>query len=106
MTFLRCHRCGTLNPRDARFCTKCGASMTAEEESVPDEISQLREQISRISYRLDALEGLPGIEDEIRQLRVQVSVINQRLDALQERSQASTKQTVPATPSREPETTP
>jgi uncharacterized membrane protein len=106
MTLQRCNRCGTLNPRDARFCTECGVRLTPDVQPIEDEISQLREQISRISYRLDALEGSQGIEDEIRQLRVQVSVINQHLDALQERAQTAAKQAAPAAPSIEPKTAP
>ena len=61
MTSLRCDKCRGLNPPDARFCTKCGASLTPDAQPIEDEIRQLREQMSRINQRLDAIEGLPEI---------------------------------------------
>ncbi len=61
MTILRCDKCGWLNPADALFCIHCGVKLTPEAQSIEGEIRQLREMMNRINYRLDALEGLPGI---------------------------------------------
>ncbi len=61
MTILRCDKCGWLNPADARFCVHCGVKLTTEAQPIEDEIRQLREQVSRINQRLDAIEGLPEI---------------------------------------------
>jgi hypothetical protein len=64
MTSLRCSQCGRVNPAEARFCIYCGSPLTPETQSLPerpqtieDEIRQLREMVSRINYRLDALES-------------------------------------------------
>ena len=61
MTILRCNSCGWLNPADARFCVHCGVKLTPDVQPIEDEIHQLREQVSRINQRLDAIEGLPEI---------------------------------------------
>lgn len=77
MTSLRCNRCGKMNPAGGRFCIHCGSPLTPEPEpppntpestgpsqqpqSIEEEIHELREQVARIVYRLDALESRPEI---------------------------------------------
>lgn len=68
MTSKRCSKCGRDNLTEARFCIYCGSPLTPESRSPPersqtieDEIRQLREMVTQINYRLDTLEGRPGI---------------------------------------------
>ncbi len=111
MTSPQCSRCGRVNPAEARFCIYCGSPLTEESRATPtksqsieDEIRQLHEMISRITYRLVALEGVPGIEDEVRQLWEMVKRINSRLAALESRRGRAPTPPPTATPEQiEPE---
>jgi hypothetical protein len=105
MTSPQCGRCSRVNPAETRFCIYCGSPLTPESrvppeqsQSIEDEIRQLREMISRITYRLDALEGMPGIEDEVRQLWEMVKQINSRLAALGSRQRPTPAPTPVAAP--------
>jgi uncharacterized membrane protein len=67
MASLRCGKCGRNNLPDARFCIYCGSPLTPEVRatqeptpSVAEEIRQLRDLVTQINSRLDALESQQG----------------------------------------------
>ena len=95
MASLRCSRCGGVNEARARFCIYCGSPLNPESEelaeepkSIDKEIRELREAVSKIIFRLDALEGVPDFTDEVSLLREMVKQINSRLTSLEERQRA------------------
>ena len=59
----RCKKCGGNNPPEARFCLSCGSPLiplppgaAPQPQDVADEIHRLRDMVSTINARLDALE--------------------------------------------------
>jgi hypothetical protein len=89
---MRCSRCGRVNEAGARHCVYCGSPLNPESEElagehkyIDNEIRELREAVSKIILRLDALEWVPAFKDEVSQLKDMVSHINSRLTSLEQR---------------------